>query len=192
MSWWTNLIGSKRQPDPTETQQSASGNFADSDKPNATAESRATDKNGRRASPLSGLGGSPTHRPSGTLEHWEAQGLGRRQGQQFALDIQNIPAIGQFARVLPAWSLANDCEVRLTIEARPQWEGGAAVELTFNRKDLPVAMGQDLLTRLEAAGALMALTQTIEHMKSVGADSAHIDPLVGEANRLAQSLRDEA
>jgi hypothetical protein len=145
----------------------------------------------RRASPLEGLGGGPTKRENGTLAHWEAQGLGQRQGQQFALDIQEIPAIGQFARVLPAWSRANNCEVRLTIEARPDWNGGATVDLTFDRKDLSVSMGQDLLARLELTGSLMALTQTIEHMKAIGADATHIDLLVEEANHLANSLRDD-
>lgn len=122
-----------------------------------------------------------------TIHEWAAEGMSERQGQQFSQDIQHIAPLKLFVRALPRWSAENNTGAIIKIISDPQ-AGGVGIEFGFDRKTLSVKQANDLTERLIDTSRLMELEYLVETMRGLGVDPAIINPLVDEANDLAQKL----
>lgn len=123
-----------------------------------------------------------------TLNEWSAQGLSERQGQQFAHDVQHINALKLFVRTLPRWSEENDTGVLIKITSVPG-VGGVGIEFGFDQKSLSVKQANELTERLIDTSRLMELENLVETMRGLGVPADIINPLVDEANELAEKLQ---
>lgn len=122
-----------------------------------------------------------------TVHEWAAEGMSERQGQQFSQDIQHIAPLKLFVRALPRWSAENNTGAVIKIFSDPQ-VGGVGIEFGFDRKTLTVKQANDLTERLIDTTRLMELEILVEGMRGLGVDPGFINPLVDEANELAQKL----
>ena len=123
-----------------------------------------------------------------TLEDWSASGMNEQQGRQFAQDVHHIEALQLFIRSLPVWCRQHKSGVQISITCGDGWEG-VGIEFGFDRKQLSVSAGNALIERLMETSKLMELENIIETMRGLGVEPEKINPLVDEANQLAQKLK---
>ena len=105
-------------------------------------------------------------------------------GAGFAGQVAKIDALKLFARVLPAWSLQNNTTISLTLRASSE---GLEINLGLPPSATP-QMADSVVAMLIEAEKMGQLEFLVDQMRNVGVSPEVLDPMIKEAEDIAQRL----